>query len=265
MRKNSFVNGAMALVLAVSFAGPAVAESLSETVTRTLNVGAGEKLVLSNVNGSVKVGTWDRPQVRIVAEKHVKTGISASAKDALAQLVVAISQEPGTVRVDTKHPRNSDGVFSWLTGSNVDAHVKYEVTVPRSFNVDLRTVNGSVTLEGVSGSHEIDTTNGSITTKGTSGALRLGTTNGSINAELLSVQPGVEMAMRTTNGRINLSVPSTLRANLSAATTNGSIESEIPITIAGAVSKRSINGKLNGGGPEVKLRTTNGSIRVKSL
>lgn len=258
-------NRILALAVAVLFALPAAAESLSETVTKTLNVKAGESLVLSNVNGSVKVNTWDRAQVRIVAEKHVKTGLSASAKDALAQLVVAISQEPGRVRVETKHPRHSDSVFSWLTGSNVDAHVRYEVTIPKSFNVDLRTVNGSVTLEGASGNHEIDTTNGSITTKGTSGALRLGTTNGSIHAELLTVQPGVEMAMRTTNGRINLSVPSTLRANLSAATTNGSIESELPITIAGAVSKRSINGTLNGGGPEVKLRTTNGSIRVKSL
>ena len=265
MRKMGFVNGFVALVLAASFAVPAAAEALSETVHRTLNVKAGDELVLSNVNGSVKVSTWDRPQLRIVAEKHVKTGLSVSAKDALAQLVVAVGQDGGTVRVETRHPRSSDGVFSWLTGSNVDAHVKYEITVPKAFNLNLRTVNGSVTIEGVSGTHQIATTNGSITTKETAGSLRLGTTNGSISAELLSVQPGSEMAMHTTNGRINLTVPSTLRANLSASTTNGSIESDIPITVAGSVSKRSINGTLNGGGPEVRLRTTNGSIRVRSL
>lgn len=255
----------LALALTASFAIPAAAETVSESVGRTLNAQAGEQLDLSNVNGSVKVTTWARPQVRILAEKQVKTGNSISGKEALGQLHVVVGQAGGVIRVETRYPKSSDGVFSWLTGSNVDYQVRYEITVPRNFDLKLRTVNGSVAVDGVSGNHGIRTTNGSITAKGTAGALELSTTNGSINAELLSIRPGVEMSFRTTNGRINLSVPSTFAATLSASTTNGSIHSDLPITIAGSVSKRSIRGTINGGGPEVKLATTNGSIQVKSL
>ncbi len=255
----------LALALSASIAVPAVAETASETVSKTLDVQAGEQLDLSNVNGSVKITTWDRSQVAIKAEKEVKTGISVPAKDALQQLQVVVGQAGGKITVETRHPKSSSGAFSWLTGSNVDAQVRYEITVPRSFNLKVRTVNGSVSVDGVTGNHSIRTTNGAITAKGTSGALKLATTNGGINAELLRILPGAEMSFNTTNGRINLSVPSTFAATLSANTTNGTIDSDLPITISGSVSKRSLRGTINGGGPEVKLATTNGSIKVKSL
>ncbi len=255
----------LALALSASIAVPAVAERASETVSRTLDVQAGEQLDLSNVNGSVKITTWDRSQVKIRAKKEVRTGISVRAEHALEHLQVVVGQAGGKVTVETKHPKKSDGVFSWLTGSTVDAQVGYEITVPRNFNLKVRNVNGSVSVDGVTGNHSIRTTNGSITAKGTSGALKLATTNGGISAELLRILPGAEMSFHTTNGRINLSVPSTFAATLSASTTNGSIHSDLPITIAGSVSKRSLRGTINGGGPEVKLATTNGSIKVKSL
>jgi DUF4097 and DUF4098 domain-containing protein YvlB len=57
-------------------------------------------------------------------------------------------------------------------------------------------------------------------------------------------------------------VPATFRANLDASTTNGSIRSDLPVTVSGQINRRSLRGALNGGGPELELETTNGSIQI---
>src|SRR5438270_222263 len=52
---------------------------------------------------------------------------------------------------------------------------------------------------------------------------------------------------------------------IDAANTNGSIESDLPITTSGAQNKHSLHGTMNGGGPELRLRTTNGSIHIEAM
>lgn len=241
---------------------PALAETLKESSDKTYKVQPGSSLVVSNVNGNVAISGWDRPEVRIIAEKQA-SGDRDDARQALNKIKIDVQQVTGTLRVTTVLPKNNDSIWNWLGGDHVSASVSYKLHVPRNLNLAIETVNGNVAVAGVSGTLELETTNGGISAKGTGGAINAETTNGNIDAEMLTVAGGRPMNLETTNGRIDVLLPSTIKADVSARTTNGKIHSDLPITVAGTIGKNSLTGTLNGGGPDLILRTTNGGIQIR--
>jgi len=244
----------------------ATATTLEEKFDRTFDVRPGARMTLANVNGTITIRAWDQPRVRIQAQKKVKASGGESARQAMSELKIEIVPSDGGLRVMTRYPKRSDGLdfLDWMFGgSRVNASVTYEVDVPRSMNLDLDNTNGGIDVSDIRGSHRIETTNGRITLARCAGDIEAGTTNGSIRAELLDVTPGKAMSLSTTNGRISLSAPPTFSAHVDASTTNGSINTELPISTTHA-GRRSLRGNINGGGPELRLRTTNGSIEIRA-
>jgi DUF4097 and DUF4098 domain-containing protein YvlB len=253
---------ALALVLPLA-AAAASAATLDETFDQTYNVQPGAVLSLENTNGRIVVHAWDQPRVRIVAEKHVRAS-SDVAQKAMAELRIEVTPSAGGLRVVTHYPkRDNGGLFDWMFGDNVGASVSYDVTVPRTMSLDIEDTNGAVEVSDVRGSHEIRTTNGHITLARCAGDVDAETTNGGINAELLSVTPGKSVRLETTNGGIHLAAPSSLAAEIDAANSNGSINTELPVTST-HMSRHSLRGTINGGGPSLRLRTTNGSIDIRA-
>ena len=241
------------------------AAELTETVDRTFDVKPGARVVLTNVNGRVTVGSWDQPRVRVVALKEVE-GDRDEVQAAMRELRVELKPVDGGLMITTHEPRRSDGpssIFSWLLGDHVNASVRYDVTVPRTMNVEVDNTNGSVHLSGVSGRHALETTNGKIEVIRCAGSLDAATTNGAIQAELIGVSKGQPVRLETTNGRIELALPGSLGADVDASTTNGAIRSELPVATT-HISSNSLRGTLNGGGTQVRMRTTNGGISIRT-
>ena len=249
----------LAIVFAAASAG---ATTLDQTFDRTYDVHPGARVVLDNVNGRVTVTAWNQPRVRVRAEQHVESRDNAAAKKTMASLV-NVSADANGLRIHTNHPKNTDGFFAWLAGMNIETRVNYEIVVPRSMNLDLETVNGTVTASNVNGVLRFSTTNGRIIVERCAGELEASTTNGGIAAELLTVVPGRPVRLSTTNGRIMVALPRTIAARLDAGTSNGSINSDIPV-LTRSSDRHSLRGTINGGGPaELRLHTTNGSIEIK--
>lgn len=245
----------------VAYAG----DEVTETIDRTLNVPAGTELEIDNVNGSVTVSGWDQPRVRIYAVKKARSRDSSAAQQALKALRVVVEQTDRSIEIHTVYPKKNDlGIFDLLLGSSVDASVRYEISVPRSMNVTADTVNGAIKVSNVAGEIELDTTNGRIEVANCSGSVEASTTNGAIGVELLSAKSGKDMRFETTNGRISLALPATLAADIDASTTNGSVHSDLPLSTT-RVSRTTIKGTLNGGGPKIRLRTTNGGIDIRAV
>lgn len=248
------------------FAVTAGAAELTETIDRTFDVRAGADFVLSNVNGKVTIDSWDQARVRVIAVKEVD-GDRDELKKALAELRVEMQPRNGGLTVVTHYPKESNGVgsiLSWLAGDHIDANVRYEVTVPRSMNVDVTNTNGGIRLSNVAGKHELDTTNGKIEVKRCSGSLEAETTNGAISAELIRVAQGQPLSFETTNGRIEVALPAGVGADVDAATTNGSINSDLPVATT-RTGSNSLRGTINGGGTSLRMRTTNGGINIRTV
>jgi hypothetical protein len=253
----------LALMLLLSTA--ASAKELTETIDRTFDVRPGATVSLSNVNGSVTVNAWDQPRVRVLAVKTVKADADV-VKDVLKELRVELQPRNGGLDVMTRYPKRNEGlssIFDWLTGDHVEAQVKYELTVPRSMTLDLETVNGGIHVQDVTGAHEIETTNGRIELTRCAGSVDASTTNGGIEAELTTVAKGQPLRFETTNGRIEVTVPQTLAVDIDAATTNGRINSDLPIATT-RVERNSLKGSINGGGTQLRMRTTNGGISIRT-
>lgn len=248
---------AVVLALAVT---PLVAETIEDTIEKTLPFGAGDRLELSNTNGDVEITAWDRQEIQIEARKKVKSSSSSKAQEAFEELEILIEATGNGVRVDTEYPRGMD---SWWR--NVSSSVRYSIRIPEQADMDVETVNGKIFIEGVHGRIDLGSTNGGIRVEEAGGSVTARTTNGSIDVELGQVEPTADMSFRTTNGGITLTLPSDLQASLTARTTNGSVQTDFPITVQGTFRKNRLEGEINGGGAAIELKTTNGSIRIREL
>lgn len=244
----------------------ASAASLTQTVDKTFDVRAGADVVLKNVNGRITVKAWDQPRVKVVAVKEVEAGKSELQK-VMKELRVDMQPRDGGLVITTHYPKRDEGIhsiFDWILGNDVSAVVTYDLMVPRTMNVDVSNTNGSIRLSDVAGKHELDTTNGKIEVTRCSGSLDASTTNGSIHAELTRVAKGQPLRFETTNGRIEITVPSDLAADVDAGTTNGSIHTDLPIATT-RTGRNSLRGSINGGGTPIRMRTTNGGIEIRSV
>jgi DUF4097 and DUF4098 domain-containing protein YvlB len=246
-------------------AAAANASTLDQAFDRTFDVRPGAAFSLTNTNGHITVRGWDQPRIRVHAVRHVESRDADAARDAMKALTLAISQPNGGLRIDTNYPKHNDGIFEWIAGTNVSMSVTYEVTVPRTMDLQIENTNGAIEASDVRGSHRIETTNGRIILARCAGDVDAATTNGSIEAELTVINAGRSVRLETTNGGIHARLPRTFAARIDAANTNGSIESDLPIMVSGSQNKHSLHGTINGGGPELRLRTTNGSIHINSI
>jgi DUF4097 and DUF4098 domain-containing protein YvlB len=116
----------------------------------------------------------------------------------------------------------------------------------------------------VTGDTDVYTSGGSLNLKNLSGNVNAGTSGGSIYAELTG-KIDRDCTLKTSGGSIRVFLPKDLSADLDAHTSGGHVETDFPITVQGVIKKSALKGKINEGGPLITLRTSGGSIYIKSL
>ena len=256
--------GSMVLALAMMTAVAAHGETLERTFDRTFAVIPGARFALANTNGRVTLHAWDQPQVRVHALERVRSRDAEEAKKAFAALTIAAASEAGGVKIETRMPQlRGGGLFEWIAGTNVDVNVDYEITVPRSMDVRIDNTNGAIEIAEVRGSMLVSDTNGHIECRACAGNIDAETTNGAIRVELVAVTPGRPIRLETTNGGVRVVVPRSISARIDASTTNGSVDTELPVTTT-RLERHALRGTVNGGGSELRIRSTNGSISIEA-
>lgn len=149
-------------------------------------------------------------------------------------------------------------------------------------SVDLKTSNGAVLADEVAGPLRISTSNGAVRVRRAEGTLTASTTNGAMDLQgrfsqvdaqtsegAVSMQwlPGSTLQsssrVTTSNGAVSMSVPRDLRAEVEASTSNGRISNGLDLTNA-THSQDDLRGQLNGGGPTLRVHTSNGSISLST-
>lgn len=155
-----------------------------------------------------------------------------------------------------------------------------EIKVPMTrVSLDIGTVNeGKIEVENVSGQLEVSNVNGPITCTNVGGSVVANTVNGSVVVSLKSVDPQAPMAFSTLNGNIDVTFPVSIKANVKLKAEHNDIFSDFDVEVSktsptvkksteGHMSKITIDdwvyGKIGGGGPEVMMNTTFGSIYIR--
>ena len=172
-----------------------------------------------------------------------------------------------------------DNVMDFDTDS-WNKRVAIEVRVPVNTSLELSTVNsGHIIVEGVKGELELSNVNGRIEATNVSGSVVAETVNGSVKVSFSEITPDRFMAFSTLNGSIDVTFPPNVKADLHLDSGQGSIYSDFkieldrsPVTVREDSTSRGtrvkvekkIRGTLNGGGPEMRFETYNGSIYIRN-
>jgi len=61
---------------------------------------------------------------------------------------------------------------------------------------------------------------------------------------------------------VDVSLPASAEFKVNAGTTNGKIHTDFPLTVQGRLSSKDLSGTVGGGGRELKVVTTNGTIKL---
>lgn len=246
-------------LLALALTGPAQAGQVREETFEKTYDGAGiDRLRLQNVNGPVRVGTWEKPHLRVTAVKKAK---GSRAEEALAETVIRVTKQGSTIDVETILPRpeRSWGLFSW--GGRAGAVVSYELLLPASLEVDVETVNGRVMAEGRLGALTLNTVNGSVRVEAQEGPLQVNTVNGSVEVSFDGLLHAADL--ETVNGSVTVSCPGDSSFRFDLQTVNGKIRSDFPeVTVEGKWGPKEARGTVADGKARLAVETVNGEVRI---
>ncbi len=139
----------------------------------------------------------------------------------------------------------------------------FELWVPRRTDLALEANNGGIAIDAVRGDIRFRTTNGGVSLDGLGGTVRGETQNGGLAVTLSGTRwDGAGLDAGTHNGGVSVNVPSSYNADLATGTVNGGLSIDFPVTVGGRIG-RSIETRLGAGGTPIRVRTTNGGVRVR--
>jgi len=257
--------------LALAFAALAAAQ---DKVTVPLsNPNQPATIKVSQVNGRITVVAGQSGQVLVEAGSESESRSRRGPEPPPG--MHRIDADKGGLEVTEEH-----NVVTIQTGrAGMGANVT--VTVPPNASLNLHTVNGGgIDVTGVSGEIEADIVNGPIMLKNVGGAVVAHSVNGSITVNLDRITADKPMSFTTLNGKIDVTLPAATKARLRLRSERGSIFTDFDVKLEPDSSKpsiedgrgrdgryriridRSVYGSINGGGPEYRFESMNGTITI---
>ena len=225
--------------------------NVTEEFHKTVPLNANGRVSLENVNGNVDITGWDKNEVQIDAVK------SARDQQRLDEAKIEVEGSGDAVHVRTRYPEGR-------TNDN-PASVHYMVHVPAGAQLDkINLVNGSLDVAQVHGEVTANLVNGKLRAHDLAARAELSTVNGSSEVSYRNLANVSQVKISAVNGNINLILPASTNADVSASSVSGNIKSDFPITVESGFVGHHLNGKLGSGGTRIELSNVNGSTHIAS-
>lgn len=236
--------------------------------------GSDARLIVDTVEGNITVTGYSGSEIRATVEQLWQGDTDQDLQRARSEVSLDITQEGNTVRLYVDGPfRNRNGSGDY--GRHYGARFDFDVQVPTTASVDLRTVNGSrVAVSSVDGDYNVHNVNGSIEMTGIGGAGAADTVNGRVSVAFRR-NPTENCTFKTVNGEIAAEFQPGLSAEMTVKTVNGEAWTDFPTTALASTEagerqgtrfvyrrNRSARLRAGSGGPELSFETVNGSIQI---
>jgi len=253
------------IVLAVLFLG---AVCFADDWKREYRVGASPYLQVETNDASIEVHGTNGASISVnVTAKGYSIGPDG--------VRVSERQDGDQVYVQVKIPHWN----FWFNFTDRSVHI--EVWAPQQTKIKLDSSDGSLRLDGTRGEARLNTSDGSIRVNNFDGVLVARSADGSIEATgrfdgldlntsdghvTAEVRAGSHLSsnwsIRTADGSITLRLPEDLAVDLDAWTSDGSVSVDLPMLVQGTQGRNRVHGRLNGGGPLLEVRTSDGSVHI---
>jgi hypothetical protein len=203
-------------------------------------------------NGGIAIEGWSGRGIEIHARIEARAETEASARG----LADGVRVTTGAAGIGATGP-DSDRYSNW--------HVSFVVYVPETSDLELSTLNGPLSVRGVTGRMQLEAVNGPVSLRDVGGNVYARAQNGPLSITLSgSGWQGEGLDAETLNGPVTLTVPDNYNAELLAGTDNGPFSSDIPLTVTLRGRMRGpINATLGRGGAPIRVVTTNGPIQIR--
>jgi DUF4097 and DUF4098 domain-containing protein YvlB len=242
----------LAASTAVTVLASVASAKIEREVERTFQVQPGVHVNLSTLGGNITVTSTTDAEVKIVAKEHIRTNSEAEADELLKKLDLTFEQHGDTVSATAEY-QSAMGLH-W---GNSPVEVEFEVHVPVSASVDLKTSGGDEIVGDLTGKVYARTSGGDI---------KLGRIVGDINASTSGGNVAIEegqttVKVSTSGGNItakHLVGPSDLKTSGGDIKVE-SVENSIDARTSGGDIRANFDGALRG---DSKLDTSGGQVKA---
>ena len=164
---------------------------------------------------------------------------------------VSATTSDGTITIATvtgnAYARSSDGD---ITCDNVRGSVEIQLS------------DGDATIRGVHNGVTARTSDGELDIAEVNGPVELKTSDGDILLALADSAETDRITCTTSDGNIRVEVMKTAAYSIEARTSDGRVNVELPGEFDWDERHKRVQGRINGGGPKLSLRASDGSITV---
>jgi len=275
-------------VLAFVLGAPAL--RAQNTLDTTLAARAGTRLSVNNFSGEVTIRSWDRPQVRVVAEYDRarveiddgagRISVRTASRRMESDVDYVITVPAGTaVEVDGM---STDVNLAGVCGEATINTLSGDVDVQCVGEATIQSVSGDVTVADARAGLEVGSTSGDVIVRGArgdvtahsvSGDVQLSQVDGTdVGAESVAgeivyggrILDGGRYRFESHSGDVTLRVTGNLNAQISVGTFSGDFESDFPIELTpGSKMGREWEFRLGTGSARLRLRSFSGTIGLR--
>ncbi len=245
-------------------------EGTDDTMDRTFTVSPGGQLTVDSDLGSIEVRTAASNRVDVHIVRTANTHDSARAAEMLKDVDIQMDQTGNSVNIRAKVPNSG----WWNRHRNI--RLEFLITVPKEFNVDLKTSGGGITVTDLDGKASSRTSGGGLHFGRIQGPVFGRTSGGGIELQGCTGHADVE----TSGGGIEIG---DVEGDVTASTSGGPIKIERAKgrvkaeTSGGGITVDEVQGALDastsGGGitatiseqpqGDCHLETSGGSVDVR--
>jgi DUF4097 and DUF4098 domain-containing protein YvlB len=211
-------------------------QDFEDSIKKSFRVGSGGTLNIETDVGSIEVQADGGSQVKVEVFRDVDARSRGEIDDILEDFAIDFDQRDDDVFITGEWKDKSS---RWWSRRRTRLKLRYVVSVPTRFNVDLQTSGGSISVDDLEGKVNSKTSGGSLNFGDIKGPVHGRTSGGSITLEGCEGTANV----RTSGGGIHI------------GEVDGDVEAH---TSGGSITIERANGEVNAG-------TSGGGIKVEEV
>ena len=248
-------------------------QSKTKTIKKEYSVNSDAIVKINNRYGAIKITTWNKNRVEITVEITVKGNNQDAIEKRLREIDVEFHANSDMVSAQTIIQKRSRGWSFWGNNKNNSYQINYFIKMPVSNHVDLDNDYGSIELDELNGSADINCDYGKITIG------KLNNNNNNINLDYCPSSTVNYMKSGTVDvdySKLTIDKTNTVKVNSDYSTLNfgtvntltfnsdyGSITVDNAANVTGNTDYVSV--RLGTITKNLNLKADYGSIRIKEI
>lgn len=257
----------------------------TETQEQTFDVGSPAKLVVKNIRGEVELTPGEDGLIKIEVITYPNDGNPDDTRIELNQ------DADGRVRAEVRMPDNYFGI-----GRRKPIRVDFRIQAPMETDIKARNVSGPITARGFNGRMDLTTVSGCVHTEDLTGHLSLESVSGRVDgtglkgeAEVKVVSGKIDLRecdfpsldctsvsgkatvqtafgegpykLSAVSGSLLIVVPEGTSCDVDASAVSGRFYTDLDVRQSHS-SKRRWQVQIGEGGPQVRMKTVSGKMRL---